>query len=103
MSATKLWDLLKHDHREVEQLFARLKEASDSKTQEELFRKIKHELELHTSEEEAHFYPVVAKNEATKDLTEHSIEEHGKVKKLLGEISARAAGDKKWQELCEQL
>lgn len=99
----KLWDLLKHDHREVEQLFARLKEAGDSKTQEELFRRIKHELELHTREEEKYFYPVVERNDATKDLAEHSIAEHGEVKKLLSEMSGRPAGDKKWKELCEQL
>ena len=52
------------------ELFARLAETSDGavKTREKLFAELKGELELHTSLEEQHLFPVLRRNAETKGL-----------------------------------
>jgi iron-sulfur cluster repair protein YtfE (RIC family) len=99
----KAWDLLKHDHREVEKLFKQLEDTDDAKEKSQIFAKIKQELELHTKVEEAHLYPVLKRHDKTKSLTEHSLEEHAEVKKLLGQLSKLSPDDAKFAELCEEL
>jgi hemerythrin superfamily protein len=99
----KLWTLLKHDHQEVDKLFAQIKKSDGGDKQAKLFEKLRQKLELHTKVEETHLYPVLMKHDQTKDMTKHAIEEHGEVKKLLKEMSALSVGDDQWTALCQQL
>lgn len=98
-----VWDLLKHDHREVEQIFAQLAKEEDKSNQEKLFGKLKHELELHTKVEETHFYPALKNHDETRDMVEEALEEHGEVKKMLTRLSSLATGGDAWRDGIKEL
>jgi hemerythrin superfamily protein len=99
----KLWDLLKHDHQEVRNIFSQLEKAKDKARHEELFEKLKAELQLHTKVEEKHFYPALEKHEETKDMAEQATEEHGEVKRMLTHLSSLVAGGEKFLDLIKEL
>jgi hemerythrin superfamily protein len=88
-------DLLKEDHRKVEDLFAKVEETESEKQHLQLFEKIKTELETHTQIEETLFYPALEEHEDLKDMVLEAFEEHKQVKTLLREISALAEGSEK--------
>ena len=90
------FDLLKADHRKVEQLFAQLESAS-GKQKLQVFEQIKTELELHTHIEEKIFYPAVEEPEETHDLTLEAYEEHAVVKNLLKELSRARTANDEWE------
>jgi hemerythrin superfamily protein len=98
----KLWELLKKDHREVDQLFAEIEEA-DGEEQGELFTRIKEALQLHTKLEEAHFYPALKEYDETKEMAQHAGKEHGEVKELLRKMSQLKPGGDTWTKHCEEL
>ena len=90
------FQLLKEDHRKVEQLFSQLERAS-GKAKLDVFKQIKTELELHTHVEEMVFYPALAEPEQTHDLTLEAYEEHAVVKKLLKELSRAKTANDEWE------
>jgi len=90
------FNLLKADHRKVEELFSQLESAS-GQAKMRVFEQIKMELELHTHIEEKIFYPALEKPKQTHDLTLEAYEEHDVVKKLLGEMSKAKSATEEWQ------
>src|SRR5215216_6658749 len=90
------FELLKTDHRKVEQLFTELESAS-GKGKLQVFEQIKTELELHTHIEEKIFYPALEEPEETHDLTLEAYEEHAVVKKLLSELSRARTANEEWE------
>jgi hemerythrin superfamily protein len=88
-------ELLKEDHRKVEDLFAKVEETESEKQHLQLFEKIKTELETHTQIEETLFYPALEEYEDLKDMVLEAFEEHKQVKTLIREISALAEGSEK--------
>lgn len=77
-------EMLKSQHREVEDLFERIGEASGL-TKERLFIQLADMLAIHTAIEERSFYPRV-KAEETDELLEESVQEHLQVKRLLADL-----------------
>jgi uncharacterized protein YerC len=90
------FELLKADHKKVNELFDQL-EAATGKAKLSVFDQIKTELELHTHIEEKIFYPALEKPEETHDLTLEAYEEHKMVKTLLAELSGTRTADDEWQ------
>jgi hemerythrin-like domain-containing protein len=90
------FNLLKADHRKVEELFSQLESAS-GQAKMRVFEQVKMELELHTHIEEKIFYPALEKPKQTHDLTLEAYEEHDVVKKLLGEMSKAKSANEEWQ------
>ncbi|MDQ1592792.1 MAG: hypothetical protein QOG71_3419 [Pyrinomonadaceae bacterium] len=90
--------LLKTDHEKVSGIFEKLEETTEraEKTREELFTKLKQELDVHAHIEEKIFYPVLKKSEETRDITMEGIQEHHVVKVLLGELDAMGVGSETW-------
>ncbi|MDX6271558.1 MAG: hypothetical protein QOD28_2781 [Acidobacteriota bacterium] len=90
--------LLKTDHEKVSGIFEKLEETTEraEKTREELFTKLKQELDVHAHIEETIFYPVLKKAEETRDITMEGIQEHHVVKVLLGELDAMGVGSETW-------
>ena len=86
-------DLLKTDHRKVEDLFATVKENEDGNNAA-TFNKIKSELDVHTHIEETIFYPHLLEkgDKELKKIVREGLEEHAQVKDLLVEI-AGLSGD----------
>lgn len=90
------FELLKADHRKVEQLFAQLESAS-GKQKLQVFEQIKTELELHTHIEEKIFYPALEEPEETHDLALEAYEEHAVVKNLLKELGRAKTANDEWE------
>lgn len=77
--------LLKHDHREVEDLFAQFEKASGSDKKWQIAQQICNELKIHTILEEEIFYP--ATEEAVEeDLYNEAFVEHDGAKVLINDI-----------------
>lgn len=89
------FQLLKKDHRLVEDLFKKIEKSDDSK-KEELFSRLKNELATHTRIEETIFYPALKKQKEAKDTILEALEEHKGAKTLLREISQLSADDETW-------
>ena len=90
------FNLLKADHRKVEELFEQL-ESAKGQAKMRVFEQIKTELDLHTHIEEKIFYPALEKPKQTHDLTLEAYEEHDVVKKLLQELSRARSVSEEWE------
>ena len=90
--------LLKTDHEKVSGIFDQLEETTEraEKTREELFTKLKQELDLHAHVEEKIFYPALKEAEETREITMEGIQEHHVVKVLLRELDAMAVTSETW-------
>ncbi len=86
-------EILKTDHRKVEDLFAKVKENEDGNNAA-TFKKIKAELDVHAHVEEMIFYPHLMEkgDKELKKIVREGEEEHTQVKVLLVEI-AELPGD----------
>ena len=90
------FNLLKADHRKVEELFSQLESAS-GQAKMRVFEQIKTELELHTHIEETIFYPALEEPKQTHELTLEAYEEHAVVKNLLKQLSRAKRANEEWE------
>jgi hemerythrin superfamily protein len=95
-------DVLKADHRTVEELFARwttVRSDEGPAVKRKLVDDMIRELSIHAAIEEQVFYPAV--REALPDgheLVRHSLEEHKEAKDLLAELEGMQPGDQGFEE-----
>lgn len=82
--------LLRADHREVEELFEKFEKASGDDKKEQIARQICTELKVHTMLEEEIFYPALRGKIDDDDLDEAMVEHDG-AKLLINEIEASGA------------
>ena len=98
--------LLKADHREVEELFAKYEKASGDGAKQKLAEKICMELTVHAKIEEEIFYPA-CEGKVEEDLLKEAYVEHDGAKVLIAEIEAGGPSDEyydaKVQVLSEQI
>jgi hypothetical protein len=92
------FDILKEDHKKVSDLFEKLEPTTERaiKTREELFAKLKKELDVHAHIEETILYPVLKEVEETRDIALEAIEEHRLVKVLLTELEQMPKDTEQW-------
>jgi hemerythrin superfamily protein len=99
--------LLKADHREVEQLFKDFQKASGDTRKMQLSQKICMELMIHTQIEEEIFYPACREMLKDDEIVNESIVEHQAAKDLIEEIRGMQASDEmfdaRMQVLQEQI
>lgn len=90
--------LLKADHDKVAKLLEQIDQTTERgvKTREELFAKVKTELDLHAQIEETIFYPALEQAEETRDITLEAFEEHRLVKQLLKELESMSKDTEEW-------
>ncbi|HYP01656.1 MAG TPA: hemerythrin domain-containing protein [Pyrinomonadaceae bacterium] len=90
--------LLKTDHKKVAGIFEKLDDTTEraEKTREELFTKLKQELDLHAHIEEKIFYPAIKQAEETREITLEALQEHHVVKVLLRELDAMGVTSETW-------
>lgn len=93
-STTNAIDLLKKDHDTVEELFERVKANEDGDNQD-LFVRIKQELDAHTFIEETIFYPHCLRNgdEELQKIVREGLQEHRQVKLFLAEMNNESGKD----------
>lgn len=85
-------ELLKKQHREVEQLFADFEDAESPEARRDAFNEIADALAVHATIEEKHFYPTV-KQEQTEEILLDSVEEHLEVKRAIADLLQMDAAD----------
>jgi hypothetical protein len=87
------------------ELFARLAETSDSavKTREKLFTELKNELELHTTLEGQHLFPILRRNPETKNLVADAIKDNKELRAKLDELEALPKNDEAFPERLKEL
>ena len=90
--------LLKQDHETVAGLLEKIDQTTERgiKTREDLFTKLKTELDIHAKIEEEIFYPALEDEEETRDITLEAFEEHRLVKQLLGELESMSKDAEEW-------
>ena len=90
--------LLKQDHQTVADLLEKIDKTTDRalKTREELFTRLKTELDIHAKIEETIFYPAIETEEETREITLEAFEEHRLVKQLLGELESMPKDSEEW-------
>jgi iron-sulfur cluster repair protein YtfE (RIC family) len=92
------FELLKQDHKKVSGIFEELEPTTERgiKTREELFARLKQELDIHARIEEEIFYPAIKEAKETRDITLEAYEEHNVVKQLLAELDELPKSDETW-------
>src|ERR687885_318902 len=87
------------------ELFAKLAETSDGavKTRERLFAELKAELELHTSLEEEHLFPILRRNPETKGLVADAAKDNKELRAKLAELDALPKTDEAFPERLKEL
>jgi len=92
------FSLLKSDHERVAGILASIEETTEraAKGREELFARLKEELDLHAKIEEEIFYPALEDSDDTRDITLEAYEEHSLVKQLLAELESQPKDTEEW-------
>jgi len=90
--------LLKEDHDKVKKMLAELDSTTERgvKTREELFTKVKQELEIHEAIEEEIFYPALKEHPKAKELVLEAYEEHNVVDMVMAQIEGVPFDDERW-------
>jgi iron-sulfur cluster repair protein YtfE (RIC family) len=92
------FELLKQDHEKVSGIFEQIEETTERavKGREELYGRLRMELDIHSEIEEEVFYPSIEELDETRALTLEAYEEHNVVKQLLDELDALPVDDETW-------
>lgn len=85
-------ELLKKDHRQVEQWFEKFEKLKSDEQKKALFDKIALAIKVHTKIEEEIFYPE-ERGEIEDDMLDEAYVEHDGAKKLIAEIEAMKPAD----------
>ena len=90
--------LLEDDHTKVKKLMEDIEPTTERgvKTREELFTKLRAELEIHEAIEEEIFYPALKDHPKAKDLVLEAYEEHNVVDMVMQEIEGVPYEDETW-------
>lgn|SRR5687767_4762488 len=92
------FNLLKSDHERVAGILTSIEETTERavKGRDELFARLKAELDLHARIEEEVFYPALEESEEARDITLEAYEEHRLVKRMLSELEAEPKDTEQW-------
>ena len=90
--------LLKDDHDTLKKILNDLDSTTERgvKTREELFTRVRRELEVHEAIEEEIFYPALKEHPKAKDLVLEAYEEHNVVDMVMAEIQDTPYDDETW-------
>jgi hemerythrin superfamily protein len=93
-----IFDILKEDHKKVAGIFEKLEPTTERavKTREDLFARLKTELDVHAIVEENVLYPALEQIDETRDMALEGVEEHSIVKRLLAELDDMAKDSEQW-------
>jgi len=93
-----IYDVLHRDHARIAQLLAELEDTSDDaiQTRENLFLRLRDELDFHSRAEESVVYSQLKGMAPTRERIADSIEEHHVVTLLLGELDVMPKSHERW-------
>ena len=97
-------ELLEHDHREVEQMFAEYEQAGTPEDKRAIVDKIIIELVRHAEAEEQAVYPMIRTHIENGDaIVEHEIDEHSQAERLMKELDGMDPNKPEFGVLMQQL
>ena len=90
--------LLKEDHDRVKKMTAEGEATTErgEKTREELFTRLKSDLEIHERMEEEVLYPALKQHPQARELAFEAFEEHHVVDQILAELEQTPVTDEAW-------
>ncbi len=93
-----IYDVLHRDHARITQLLTELEDTSDDavQTRENLFLRLRDELDFHSRAEESVVYSQLQAMAPTRERIADSIEEHHVVTLLLGELDSMPKSHHRW-------
>ncbi len=98
-----IFELIKADHRKVEEIFSQMENTKSSKTLDQCFNQLYKELNVHAQAEELTFYPTIRNHEGTEKLLEEAEEEHTEVKVMLEQMKSMDSSSAEFKEKLSQL
>jgi hemerythrin superfamily protein len=97
-------ELLEHDHREVEEMFAEFDQATDPEERRTIADKIIIELVRHSEAEEQAVYPAMRKALPDGDqIVEHEISEHSEAEEIMKKLDGMDPADAQFAALMGRL
>lgn len=91
-----LWELIKNDHDNVDQIFEQIIHESSGDFRDKLFGQLKRELLLHTKVEDDIFYPALEDYEETRTFLPDARKEHAEMRRMLNELSSGSKDSEEW-------
>src|SRR4051812_9130985 len=88
--------MLREDHRKVQELFRQFEEAEDNRTKKQIAQTTLKELKVHAALEEELFYPAVRQQIDEEEKIDEAEEEHHVAKLLIAELSKMKPSDKRF-------
>jgi hemerythrin superfamily protein len=98
--------MLKDDHKTVDDLFKRYEQAGEEATEEkrQIRDQVVEELSIHAYIEERVFYPATrAARQETEDMVKEALEEHAKAKQALSQLATLEPDDPHFDTVMQQL
>jgi hemerythrin superfamily protein len=100
---SSLWDLIRADHRTIEALFARVRDAADAAERERLFEQLQRELKRHARAEEAALYPELKQHRETKLEVGDALRDHAEMVRLAHDVATTRKGAPDFLRKCRDL
>ena len=99
-----IFESLREDHQKQRTLVDILvKTHGDSEGRDEIFKKLKHELEIHANAEERYFYKPLIDSDLTQEKARHSIAEHNEMDELVEELENTDYSSPHWVAVAKKL
>ena len=86
----KYSDIIRNDHKQIDQLLNKLNQSQDPKEMEDALNQLKDGLAKHMEAEEKYLYPELEKNTDTRSMASKVRDEHSAVKAQLNNIDPKA-------------
>lgn len=99
-----IFEALREDHEKQRTLLDILvKTHGDSEGRNELFDRVKRELESHAAAEERHFYVPLMEHDLTQDRARHSVAEHNDIDECLKKLEKTDYSSSAWVGYAKKL
>ena len=92
-----VFDMLKQDHRKVEELFQQFESAKDSRSKARIIQETLRELDVHARLEETLIYPAIREHINEEDIMDEALEEHHVAHVLINELKRMKASDARYE------
>ncbi|MBC3846882.1 hemerythrin domain-containing protein [Winogradskyella echinorum] len=100
----KIYEAIRNDHDIQRDLLKKLVETSgDSDKRNEIFYKLKKELDLHANAEERHFYKPLIPTDMMQEHARHGIAEHHEIDELIEQLEKTEMDSSAWLKIAKNL
>ncbi|MCX7552918.1 hemerythrin domain-containing protein [Marinicella sp. S1101] len=99
-----IYQAIEDDHDKQRDLLQQLVATSgDTSKRADIFKELKHELEVHADMEERHFYVPLIKEDKTQDDARHGIAEHHEIDELVKKVEQADPSSAAWLQHAKNL